>query len=172
MREQWPPVNVINFPGHNSQSPATQQQQPVPQTQPSMHPYYFQPLQQMPQPAMYSPNAPDQSEKVSKLKSAKERLTRQLEDIQRELRDANQENSLLQKQCQDYERRLDKLTSAFEREQELTINLKDALNEEKMRVNKLKDDLHRESETVRFLLLLLLFTPPSSFVVFSSFGFV
>jgi len=55
---------------------------------------------------------------------------------------------MLQKQCQDYDRRLEKLSNALEKEQDLTGNLKDILNEEKMRVNKLKDDLDRESENV------------------------
>ena len=100
---------------------------------------------------MFSPN--DQSEKISKLKATKERLTRQLEELQREVRDANQENSMLQKQCQDYERRIEKLSTALEKEQEMTGNLKDILSEEKMRVNKLKDDLDRESENVSILVL-------------------
>lgn len=95
---------------------------------------------------MFSPN--DQTEKISKLKATKERLTRQLDELHRELRDANQENSMLQKQCQDYERRVEKLSTALEKEQDMTGNLKDILNEEKMRVNKLKDDLDRESENV------------------------
>jgi len=119
---------------------------PAPQTT-SFHngiPYPYYPHQ-----VVFSPN--DQSEKIDKLKATKDRLTEQLEQLQHDLKEANFENSALQKQCREYEKQIDRLNDSLEREKELSQELKSLAQDEKVHNDRLKEDLQREMERVHHL---------------------
>lgn len=137
-------VQIINMPSPVSQPPTTPlqpQPQPLQPLQPQ-YPYYMPP----PPNNMFMP--PDQSEKISKLKNVKERLTNQVTDLENELREANHENNLLQKQCREFERQLEKLSDAVERERQISATLRDQLSTEKIKTSKLAEDLQKENHRV------------------------
>lgn len=91
---------------------------------------------------------PGEHEKIYKLKLSKDRLTKQVDELQSELKEAGRENVALQKQCREYERQLESLNIALERERDLTSGLRDMMKEEKMKGNRLNDQLERENQTV------------------------
>lgn len=131
-------VNIITVPSPVPPQPTT----------PATYPYY-----QPPKSGPTQQNTSDQADKISKLKSRKEKLVNQVEELQNELREANYENSLLQKQCREYELQISRLNDALEREKELSAELKNLARDEKNYNSKLKDELERENKKVIFFYL-------------------
>ena len=57
----------------------------------------------------------------------------------------------LQKQCREYERQMENLSNALERERELNTGLRDMMKEEKIKGNRINEQLDKETQNVRFI---------------------